>query len=103
MSLQELLGHPCGNMCNLDKKKYKDDVGKCLEKLTMGNANTLRKDFYGDENDEVISTKERGIKTFNLLIKYYDKISGNFHFTVGQTPVCERSFMLLLGIYYSII
>ncbi len=103
MTLKEILSNTCcgTNLSSnsLNAKKCKESGGRCIQKATMYDVYELRTNFWGDASfDDIITTKVRGKKLKELMSSFYDASRKQFNYKLGNTPVCERGFLLLLGL-----
>jgi hypothetical protein len=84
--------------------------GDCCGKMTTRDIWELRKKFWSFDTVKAATSSERNAKITSMLKLFYDPVTGNFNYFVSttnlengrreRTPVCERSFLTLLG-YHS--
>ena len=90
----------CGSKAgsnSINAKKCSETGGKCTGRVYLDDVYKLRNDFWGDSNiDDYLTTKHRGTKLKDLITPFY--YENKFHYKVGDTRVCERGFLLLLGV-----
>ena len=103
MTLMDVISNTCRGVNNssnsINAKRCRETNGKCIESVLMVAVAALRKDFWEDASvDDIITTKVRGKKLKAMISKFYDASKSKFNYQVGGTSVCERGFLLLLGL-----
>lgn len=103
MTLMDVVSTSCcgvnASSNSVNAKRCSETNGKCIESVLMVAVAALRKNFWEDASvDDIITTKVRGNKLKAMISKFYDASQSKFNYQVGGTPVCERGFLVLLGL-----
>jgi hypothetical protein len=71
----------------------------------IGDVTAMRKAFWGDHvTGNPPTQSQRAIELVKLLVDSYNPVDKEFYFKIGNSHrVCERGFLLSLGIYYILI
>ena len=102
-TLLDLTNSSCKGVGKADKsvnaKCCTQTGGNCVSRVQVGHVGDLRKRFWGDSSiDDFLNSKVRGEKLKKLLTEFYDNSKKQFNYKVGTLDVCERGFLILLGL-----
>jgi hypothetical protein len=84
--------------CNPEKCQH---GGICVQSVPSGALVDLRLKHWGNYLDVPFTATKRAQLTEDILREAFVKHNKSFVFKVGQTPVCEKAFLSLIGILYS--
>jgi hypothetical protein len=72
--------------------------GCCVGNTSITEVNKLRLNFWGSSAARAPSTKQRGELIEKQISNYYNATSKSIEFSIGDRKICERGFLVLLGI-----
>lgn len=88
-TLMEFYGRQC------DTKLCKE--GNCLSKCVFGELLQTRHDYW-NKFGGILTREDRRKKNMLILTRAYREEDGSFKFCIGNQPVCELSFLKVLGL-----